>query len=70
MLKYCELGRPTAQGFQFPASGWVFPDGCVESPSLGRHVPHGGQCEGQSGGFELALELNSMGTKFRFFAAV
>lgn len=42
----------------------------MESPSLGRPVPHGGQCEGQSGGFELALELNSMGTKFRFFAAV
>lgn len=67
MLKYCELGRPAAT---LPASGRVFPDGCVESPSLGCRVPHGGQCKGPSGGFKLALELNSMGTKFRFFAAV
>lgn len=62
--------QPLAWGFRLPALSRVFRVRCVQSSSLRRCVLYGGQREGWSGGFALSLGLNSMGTEFRFFAAV
>lgn len=69
MLKYCELGRPTvarpgAFGFQ-PRAGFSL-------MAVWNLLPLGIVChtEGSVRDRTVASSLLSMGTKFRFFAAV